>query len=218
MKKLTTFFIAFVLIVLMGATLFVAGAIYDSSNKLTVEPYFFQPDNLSYRRIGVPASPADLGDTAMRERLIRRYVTEYFYVFPSDDNVARRAAPGSVLATLSADDVFEQWTMNVLPQIQKMANDGKLRLVKFSTDPRDNGIIKRPNSDYWEVQYELHTWDKPNNMATIPNVTRGVLLLRVEERDGIRKSVQDYGIHKYLDEGNEPVTLFRFGVTEVAGI
>ncbi len=218
MKKLVTILTAGVLMVLGCAVLFTSGAIYDSAQKLTVEPYFFQPDNLSSRRIGVPASPADLGATAMRDRLIRRYVTEYFYAVPVKENVTRRSAKDGTLAALSTAEVFNQWTERALPQIQDLTDDGKLRLVKFSTDPRDSGIIKREGSDYWEVQYELHTWDTPNNLATSPQITRGSVLLKVFEESGIRDSIMESGVHEYLDSGKDPVTLFKFRVTEVAGL
>ncbi len=218
MKKLITFLSGLVLMGLMCAALFAAGAIFDTAEKLTIEPYFFQPDDLSSRRMGVPASPADLGENAMRELLIRRYVTEFFYVIPVEENIAQRMEKDSAMATMSSAAVFDSWLTNVAPQLQSMAADGKLRLVKFSNDPNDTGIIKRPGSDYWEVEYSLHTWDTPNNLSAAPQVTRGTILLKVIEADGIRESIQEYGVHKYLDEGKDPATLFKFAVTEVAGL
>ncbi len=216
MKKLTTFFMALFLIAMAGAVLFVTAAVYDVGGKLTVEPYFFQPDDLSSRRIGVPASPADLGQDTMRDMLIRRYITEYFYVVPSMANIDQRTGPNGTLRQMSTAAVYDGWVENTLPQIQEMAQAGKMRLVRFSTDAHDSGFTKLPGSDYWEIRYELHTWDAPNDLSATPTVTPGVMQLKFVLRDGIRESVQQDGVHEYLDAGNDPALLFQFGVTEIA--
>lgn len=211
MKRITLYFFGILTMTLMCAALFVAGAIYDAWNKSVTETYFFQPDNLSSRRPGVPATPADLGDSKMREFLVQKFVTEYFYVWPDDDNIEMRAGKNGVLSLLSSVPVLQYWRENMAPEIQKMSNNRMFRTVTVDTKK----IIKPVESDYWSVEYELKTWDRSNDTNMAPEIQRGKMYLKIAYETGIRDSIIERGIHNVLDAGNDPVVLFKFRVTDI---
>ena len=54
MKKLIMFLSGLMLMVLMCGALVLAGFIYDTGSKTTIDTYFFQPDDNAIRRPGVP--------------------------------------------------------------------------------------------------------------------------------------------------------------------
>ncbi len=214
MKKLVMFFAGLLLLTVTCVAVLFSGAIYDSGKKLVIEPYFFQPDNLSSQRIGVPVTPADLGTDKVRERLIRRYITEYFYVNPDPANIEFRLSGAGLMARMSTRPVYDKWRETVGAEIQEMAGKRVLRLVKFKEDPNDNGIVRQPDSDYWEVSYELHTWDRPNDLAAVPKITRGIMFLAILSAPQLKPEVD---IHQYMNAGWDPAALFKFTVIEIAG-
>ena len=72
MRKLILFFVGLILFALMFASLLATGVIYDTSAKIAIEPYFFQPNDNYTGRIGKPQTPGELGDEAMRSMLISK--------------------------------------------------------------------------------------------------------------------------------------------------
>lgn len=194
---------------LMCAALFLAGAIYDAWNKSITQIYFFQPDNLSQNRPGVPATPDDVGETKMRDRLIQKFITEYFYVWPGDTDIERRAGGDGALAWLSLTPVLQHWRETMAPEIQQMSND---RMLRTATATK---IYKEPESNYWSVEYELRTWREPNNPVIAPEIQNGKMYLQIRYEPGIPGSIIERGIHNVLDAGADPVILFKFGVTDI---
>ncbi len=218
MKKLMMFFGGLLLLATMGGMVFVAAAIYDSGEKQIVEPFFFQPDSLSSRRIGRPITPEELGVDIVRRRLIRRFVSEYFRVYPDVEDVKHRSDVMGALRRMSSNAVFAEWQDGPAQEIQQMAEKKMLRLVKWPDTPNNENIIKRPGSDYWEVHYELHTWDTPNDLSKSPTITPGVVFLQILEESGIPEGIiEDFGVHNFLDDGGDPAALFKFMVTSIAG-
>lgn len=211
MKRLTLYLLGILTMMLMCAALFLSGAIYDAWNKSQTETYFFQPNNLSSQRPGVPAGPEDLGESKMRDRLIQKFITEYFYVWPGDDNIERRAAVNGALYWLSTRNVLAGWVDTIAPEIQQMSNNRMLRTVTVDT----NTIFRPTESNYWSVEYELKTWTTPNDPDATPEIQRGRMFLQIEYRPGIPTSVVEYGIHDLLENGGDPVMLFRFKVMDV---
>ncbi len=199
------------------AMLFFTGAIYDSGDKLMVEPYFFQPNNLSSDRVGLPKTPTELGDAYMHDALIRRFVTEYFYVIPDAENIARRMTTSNAnpLAHLSAPMVFKTWLENTAPKLQEMVTENQLRLVRFTNDPNTPDIVYNPINEYYQIFYQLHTWTTPNALITTPIVTNHTMFIKFEERPGITPDILKYGVHRHLDKYGDPIGLFRFKVTDV---
>jgi hypothetical protein len=113
MKKVLTFFAYLVIAASMLGALFVGAAIYDVAEKTTVESFFFQPTNDSSRRLPEPESAKSIGAEALRNKLIQKFVTEYFYVLPNYQNIeARKDDSQSGLRLMSSADVFDKWVKN----------------------------------------------------------------------------------------------------------
>ena len=217
MKRLIMFIGGLCLIALTLCMLFVTSAIYDSASSSTVDTYFFQTDNLSKMRPGAPESPAEIGETAMREMLIKKYVNEYFYAIPDVENIAQRMRRTSTLARMSTPDVFNAWLDTTAEEIQALAEQKKMRTVEI-----DGEIYKPMDSDYWVVPYVLYTWETPNDMSAAPNVTRGTLLIDVFYAPGTQPTIDigNYLKHSYnkFESGYDPAGIFRFGVMHLENV
>ena len=205
------FLFGLMLLALTVAMLFLTSAIYDTGAKESINTHFFQTNELSTQRPGVPVRESEIGETAMREMLIKKYVTEYFYAIPSTNDIERRMGNTSTLAHLSDARVFNDWKSNEAVGIQSMAENGMMRMVEIA------GEIYKPNdSDYWIVPYILKTWTKPNDMSVSPQITRGTLLIQLVYEPGIRES---FDTGKYLKRGYnrvgikfDPAIMFKFKV------
>lgn len=206
MRKLITFFAGLILMVLICAILAMSGAIYDTAGKSSVEPYFFQIANQPTRRVGVPASPTDLGDTKLRNMLIQKYITELFYVLPDTANIDARMAGQSGLRRMSTATSFEKWKTQIAPDIQALASDRVLRTVEIDA----NAIFKSDDSKYTTVPYILYTWYTPNDLRARPEITHGIILLDIFFEPTLRES--DKSVEHILESGGDPATVFRFGV------
>lgn len=210
MRKLLLFLSGLVLLALMCGTLFLAGAIYDAGQKTTIDTYFFQPDPNYTRRPGVPASPDDLGGDKMRDHLISKYITEYFYVTPITSDIEHRMSGNTSLRRMSTATAFETWLTNAAPEIQTLADSRALRTVSLIS------AEQKPGEKYWTVTYELKTWTTPNNFSVAPDISRGILYLDIAYEPGMRKSVGKTSLEEYLESGNDPAAVFRFGVYDIA--
>ena len=107
------FLAGLMLLVLTFGALYLGGAIYDAGEKRSIDTFFFQPNNLSADRPGELLTAAEMGESRILNMLVDRYVTEYFYVIPDRENIARRTRSDSVLARLSGGDVFRTWQNTV---------------------------------------------------------------------------------------------------------
>lgn len=202
-------------IMLMGVTfsiLYFASAIYDAGDQMHIEPYVFQPNNLSSRRIGVPMSIDQMKDSEIMDALVKKFVTEYFYVTPDIENISRRKRRGGILSLMASGDVYNQWVDGVVPELEQMAGDKMLRTVRVA-----NQIFKPQGSDYWTVAYELKTWDVPNDMAATPVIERGVLYLKIAFEKQLRDQMHGtpFNVREYLDNGGDPAAIFNFRVDAV---
>ena len=217
MKKLIMFLGGLVLIALTIAMLFLTSAIYDSAKKSSIDTYFFQRNLRSIERTGAPETPSQIGETAMREMLIKKYVTEYFYVIPDVEDIAKRTTSRSTLARMSSTDVFDTWRNTTANEIETLADEGKMRTVEI-----DGEIFKPADSDYWIVPYVLYTWEKPNDMTAEPVITHGTLLMYVFYEPGTRDTIDvgNFLKHGYnrFKSGYDPAVIFRFGVISVENI
>lgn len=213
MKKLIMFLSGLALLVLTFGLLYLTGAIYDAGEKRTVDTYFFQPNNLSSQRPGEIQTPDEMGDSRILTMLVDRYVTEYFYAIPDRENIARRTRTGDTLARMSSDAVFNAWRNTTALDIQHLADEKALRTAAVIGD-----IVRPSGSDYWQVDYELRTWRTPNDLTVAPDVTRGTMFMKIRYESGLRNSILEYGIHKFLDNGGDPATLFKFQVTAIEGV
>ncbi|MBO7066870.1 MAG: hypothetical protein J6W40_04590 [Alphaproteobacteria bacterium] len=215
MKKLTMVLLGLLMVALVVALLFFASAIYDTAARESVTPYFFQTNELSVMRPGLPVRESELGETAMREMLIKKYVTEYFYAIPDEENIAVRTQAGtsSTMALMSKPEVFDEWLNGEAETIKYLAKHKKMRTVAV-----DGRIYKPADSDYWVVPYTLYTWDYPNDMSIKPTVSHGTLLMDVYYSPGIREAFNGekflkavYNHHVQV-RGIDPSAALKFGV------
>jgi len=209
MRKIILFFTGLLILVLMFGALGGAGAIYDATRRMSIETYFFLPNNLSEQRVGRPVTAAELGPDKMRRRLIEHYISEYFYVIPDVANVEKRMGGKSPLAVMSVPGVFDEWKAGEGAEIQRLAEKGVFRTARLVGD-----IFKPENSDYWTITYELATWREPNNMQETPVITRDVLYLRIQDAEMMefRDNIGGMDITQYLDAGYDPAAVFKFGI------
>lgn len=210
MKKIVLFLLGVLILALTCVVLAFSGAIYNSTEKVEVQPFFFQLNNLYSMRVGIPAGVDDLGEDKIVERLIKKYALEYFYVTPDAENIAKRMSVGSPLAQMSSSEVFDEWLNTEAVTIQALSESDVFRMVEVMDE-----IQKPVGSDYWVVNYALKTWSKSNDMSVEPIITRGVMLMSIIYEPGIRQSIIDMGIHNYLDKGGNIADVFKFMVTKL---
>ncbi|MBO5740276.1 MAG: hypothetical protein J6R52_04415 [Alphaproteobacteria bacterium] len=210
MKKLIMFLAGLILVALMFGALLLSGAIYDTGNKVTVDTFFFQPNNLFYQRPGDLKSINDLSADQLRNMLLNKYITEYFYVTPDVEELTNRMEGKTALRKMSARKVFTYWFENVAPEIEEMTNQRMLRTASLVS------VTPVPGSDkYWRVEYELKTWEKPNNLALSPVVRRGVLNMEIVFRQKLKEEINGRPIEYYLESGQDPVAVFGFGIQDI---
>ena len=76
--------------------------------------------------------------------------------------------------------------------------------------------IYQPNgSKYWVVNYELTTWEKPNDFSIQPTVTRGTMYMDISYEMGMIDNVNIDVLHNYLEEGGDPAAVFKFRVNQI---
>lgn len=209
MRKIILFFTGLAILLICGGSLFLAGAILDTGNKIAVETYFFQPNNLSSGRPGVPVLPNDLGEDRVTRMLIDKFVTEYFYAIPDEANIIARMNGATVLPYIASGNVFKAWRAGEAQKIQQLARDKSMRTARVVGE-----ILKPMGSDYWTVEYELKTWENPNDMSEIPVITRGRMYVNISYVPGLREPVSY--VHEYLEAGNDPAAVFIFKVNAIA--
>lgn len=210
MKRIGIFLFGIIMLGFTFAALYLTGAIYDAGDRTTIDTYFFQPNNLSTDRPGEIQTPDEMGDMRIMNLLVDRYITEYFYVVPDRENIARRTRNNSILAQMSSAPVFTQWINTMANEIDKMAGEKSMRTAAVIND-----ITRPAGGDYWQVDYELHTWRTPNDLDMPPEISRGTLFMKIRFEPGIRDFVVERGVHKYLDAGGDPASLFKFRVYEI---
>ncbi|MBN1324797.1 MAG: hypothetical protein JW974_01095 [Alphaproteobacteria bacterium] len=210
MKKLIMFFAGIILLLLTFVALYFSGALFDASNDRYIEAFVFQPNNLSTDRIGHPVPVEKLSDKFVRERLIKKFIIEYFYINPDVENIALRTRSDSVMAAMSAPDVFKDWRKTEVKEIEDLSGKKAFRTVTIGDE-----ILKK--GDYWEVYYELKTWHETNNMNLTPDVKNGIMYIKISFEKGIRdkRAGGSFDIQKFLENGGDPAAVFKFRVDEV---
>lgn len=210
MRKLIVFLSGLLLLLIMFAALCLSGAIYDAGQKMAIDTYFFQPNEHYADRVDVPTTPDAIGSVAMRDMLIEKFITEYFYVIPDVNNIAQRTNLKTSVLRIMAPNVFQEWTTKVVPTLQQMAEEKKLRTVSVTN------IDKAPDQEnYWIIEYELTTWEKPNDFSVLPTVTNGQLYIKLLYEDGLRRPKRKESIEQTLESGMDPSVVFKILITDV---
>lgn len=212
MRKVLLFFGGLILFALMGGVLMLAGAIYDTGNKTTVVSYFFQPDDMPFRRPGAPESPEDVdnafpGANVMRNKLIQKYITEFFYVMPDMDDFNRRFEGRTALRGMSYASAFAKWQEVVAPEIQKMIEARQMRTVSL--------VDVIPADEFLRVNYQLKTWLRPNDMESEPEISYGTIYMNMVYEPGMREEIRGMTKEEWLESGMDPAAVFRFIVYDV---
>ena len=137
---------------------------------------------------------------------------EYLYVVPDVENVARRTSGDrAILPYMMTAKAFKQWQKDIVPQINDLASNGGMRTVHVF-----NEIFKPSGSNYWRVDYELKTWNNPNDMDEVPEKTRGTMYVRISNEDAIGQLKQPFAdVRDLLIKGVDPAFAFRFTVSDV---
>jgi len=210
MKRLIFFLAVLILIGLSGAAVYFSGLIFDATRKIDIDPYIFQPAELSQNRIGRPVELERMSDERVLEHLIERFVREYLNVIPDADDVTRRGGVHGPLRFMASRPVFENWNANVRPQLSQLASTGKLRRAHVTN--------LRTAGDFHVVTYDLITYNS-NDIGGVPEIRRNremQLRLRPFE-SGVRETFrgEPFDAGRHLRNGGDPAVIFKFLVEEV---
>ena len=220
MRNIIYFFVGIALLGLTFASVFLSGVLFDAAGDARVVGFVFQPNNLSERRVGKITPLEELSDKFVRERLITKFMHEYFYVIPDVGDINRRKGRYSVLSAMSDPDIFSDWQKNVAPELERMAEERVLRRVIV------HDILKP--GEYYVVNYDLITWDRPNIIGAAPATTSGVMYLQIrtvfeegQSKSDIGNGVRDtingepLNVREFLRKGGDPAAIFMFKVSKV---
>lgn len=217
MRRLKSFFIGVLLLIAMSVSLVLVTFIYVANDRSTIKSYMFQLEDYSNQRAGALRNINDMNAIELRNKLIKKYVSEYFAVVPGEMEVSNRPT----LRAMSNDTAYNQWKNSEAVTIKKMSENKMFRRVL--TD-KINIVTKNmpTNYDYYtqlraqEVLYEAHyyteTWAETNKMGTKPVYERGVIYLQARFKPGINETID---VREYLESGKDPVGLFMFEVVNV---
>lgn len=212
MKKLAMFFMGLVLMCLTFGMVLVGGAIYDTASQQTVDTFFFQPANLSARRIVAPKAMDDMSSDDIRAMLVDKFITEYFYVVPDANNIKTRLEGKKGLRHMVSADVFDQWALTVGAEMSEMAANHSMRTARVLSME-----LPVDSENWWTVTYELTTWPVPNDFSHTPEIKRGIMYVNINYVPGFRPTMnyEDFNLGKYLENGGDPSLIFMFRVENV---
>ncbi|MCQ2599268.1 MAG: hypothetical protein MJ187_02710 [Alphaproteobacteria bacterium] len=208
MKKLISFFIGLILLLVTITAIFLAATIYDAGLQRETNVYFFQSGNLSEQRPGMPQRPDLIDDLELQKFFVAKYLHDYFSVIPDKNSIDLRK---NTIRSMSRQSVFSEWIDDVLPEIDQMTNKKMLRTVHLKD------IVRPIGSQYWTVSYTMKTWNQPNNFTESPTISYGTLIMKWIFEPALRPKYQSEQnkFRKDLNRGIDPATMFRFGVTEI---
>ena len=217
MNRLISFFVGIILLALVFAMIIVTALIYRANERSSIKSYIFQMDNYASQRVGEIQNINSISEKDLRNRLIKKYVSEYYKVIPGDSNVTDRP----LLKVLSSDDVFKKWESQEAKTITDMSAQKNFRMVRIN----DAGIstvnmpetISYKTDDfakaiYYRVDYDIYTWTESNVMKTEPIKESGTIYIEALFKPGIKPGLN---VREYLKSGKNPVGLFMFKVTNV---
>lgn len=217
MRKIKSFLIGIILLSITFVMIVLTALIYRANERAKIKSYIFQISNFASQRVGFLQDINDISAEDLRNKLIQKYVSEYFKVIPGDEDVLNRP----ILKALSTTEVYDKWQNTEAKNISKMSNEKMFRMVWVS----DTGIepLNKPeNYDYsgvvwalpiyYRVNYETTTWTESNYMGTKPVDEHGTIYIEARFKPGIDG---DKNIREELESGKDPVGLFMFEVTNV---
>lgn len=221
MSKIKSFFAGMFLLMAIFAMVMLASLIYAACERSSVKSYIFQMENNANQRVGMLQNLGDISTNDLRNKLIKKYVSEYFKVIPDDKNIENRPT----LKIMSGTNAFNYWKKNEAKTIEEMSNKKMFRIVRV----RDDGIAlynkvenndtneKESESAYYKVRYYTSTWTESNMLEKEPLYDQGTLYLEIKFEPGLRKTIdgRKYDTRKYLESGGNPAGLFKFRVISI---
>ena len=216
MNKIKSFFAGLFLLAIVFAMVLVAALVYRANERMSVKSYIFQMNNFANQRVGALQDINDISANDLRNKLIKKYVSEYFKVIPGESDVTNRP----ILYRLGPI-AFEQWKNGEAKTIADMSAKKMFRMVRV----QDDGIatitkMKNANYDtnemaervYYAVRYYMYTWEKSNVMEVQPTYEQGTIYIEAYFKPGIKP---DVNVRKDLEKGLDPAGLFMFNVINV---
>ena len=198
----------------------ITALVYRANERSSIKSYIFQMGNGANQRVGELQNIENMSEKELKNKLIKKYVSEYFKVIPGETNVEQRR----IINALCFGSACEQWKKEEAKNIADMAAKRMFRMARVNDN--DIMVLHRTTETpdvaarvYYMVQYTLITWPESNAMDVNPIYDQGTIYLETEFAPGLRdhdKYNKKINIKKYL-ESNEgsPVELFRFKVTNV---
>ena len=221
MNKIKAFFVGIFLLFAVVAMIVLAALIYRTGERSSVKSYIFQMGNNANQRVGNLQNLDDISATDLRNKLIKKYVAEYFKVIPGDTDILNR----QTLWVMSDTNAFEHWKKTEAKNITEMSNKKMFRIARV----HDDGIAayNKPENEsrktddvksvYYKVRYYTSTWSRSNVLETEPVYDQGTLYLEIEFEPGLRETIKrkKYNIREYLESGQNPAGLFKFRVINI---
>lgn len=217
MKKFASFLIGLCLLAITFAVVFFTALTYRASERVAIKSYIFQTNNSAGLRVGALQDINDISAIDLRNKLIKKYVSEYFRVVPGDSSTINRP----ILKNLSTTYAYNQWLNGEAKNIEKMALNKMFRTVRVMDDgiktidkPADHDYYNDEiaQSIFYEIHYFTETWKDSNIMMIEPEPAQGYLYIQARFKPGIDETKD---IKKYLEEGENPVGLFMFEVENI---
>jgi hypothetical protein len=82
-----------------------------------------------------------------------------------------------------------------------------------------NSIVFPPSSEYFQVSYDLLTWDIANDITAAPQIQKNkTMSIRLDFEKGVRQKQTNgaiFDVKKYLSSDADPATILKFRVVEV---
>lgn len=217
MNRLKSFFIGILLLAATFAMVVLVALVYRANDQMSIKSYIFQTNDFAKERVGALQKLDDMSAVDLRNRLIKKYISEYFTVIPGEQNILVRPD----LQKLSDVNAYRQWQSTEAVKITEMANKKMFRTVHVSD--ADIATKNLPEGyDYYDaieaepILYEIHyttkTWTQSNAMEISPVYETGNIYIWARFKPGINKNID---VRKYLESGENPVGLFMFEVTNI---
>ena len=196
--------------------------LYRAVSQLSIKTYIFQMDNYADNRVGALQRLEDMSAIELRNKLIKKYISEYFLVIPGEQNISNR----TMLEKLSSTSAYTKWQSGEAKKIADMSRQNMFRRVRISDadiialDMPDgyNYYDAQPYDSIWySVRYTTETWPETNAMGVEPIYETGTIDIEVAFKPGIREKINNkrINVRKYLESGKNALGLFRFIVKNV---
>ena len=217
MNKIKSFFVGCMLLIIGFAMIILVALVYRANEQMSIKSYIFQMNNSANQRVGELQDLNDISANDLRNKLIKKYVSEYFKVIPGDTDVMKRP----IIERLSSSNVFNKWKETEAQTITELSDEKIFRIVRVQDDGIATITQQQSESDeqnaYYAVRYHMYTWSEPNKMGLKPKYEQGTIYMEIRFEPGIRETIhgKKLNLKEYLEAGRKPVGLFMFKVINI---